>query len=326
MDIIFLGTSSGVPTKTRNVSAAAIKMDTHKAWCLVDCGEGTQQQLLHTSLSLNNLQLICITHMHGDHCYGLPGLVATTSMGNRTEPLTIIGPAAVKTWLEQTIELTEMRLTYPLRFISVEEMSVPFEMDDFVVNRVALSHRIASFAYVFSEHNIKPKLDVAKLKAAGVPAGPQWGAIQRGEMVTLETGDILQSSDFLLDARKPRRVIIAGDNDTPELLTQVAQGIDVLVHESTYTEDIAIKVGSTPQHSYAKQVAKFAEQQQVKHLILTHFSARYQDEGRSGLASVNDIAIEAKGFYSGQLFLAQDFAHYHLGIDGVLAQKMPESE
>lgn len=320
MNITFLGTSAGVPTKTRNVSATVVKMANSKAWCLVDCGEGTQQQLLKTALSLNNLKLICITHMHGDHCFGLPGLLATASMSNRTQPLILIGPVGLKKWLENTIALTQTRLTYPLEFVSVETLTEPLETYSFFVERIALSHRVPSFAYCFTEKNRKPMLDVAKLKAEGIEAGPLWGAIQRGEDSVLENGTSINAQSFLLPAGKSRRVIISGDNDSPELLAGYARDIDVLVHESTYTEAIAIKVGKGPQHSSAKQVAKFAASCQVKNLVLTHFSSRYQDHEFEGEGSITEISREAKRFYTGNVFLAKDFDTYHLGIDGVFSK------
>jgi ribonuclease Z len=320
MNITFLGTSSGVPTKTRNVSASVVKMENSKAWCLVDCGEGTQHQLLKVSFSLSNLKMICITHMHGDHCFGLPGLLATASMSNRTKPLIIVGPAELQTWLESTIELTQTRLTYPLEFVNVAMQSDRLETYGFFIERIALSHRVPSFAYVFTEKNMKPMLDVVKLKAASIELGPLWGAIQRKEDVVLENGEVIKAQDFLLAARKPRRMIVAGDNDSPDLLADYAKNVDVLVHEATYTEDIALKVGKVPQHSCAKRVAEFASACQLNNLVLTHFSSRYQDEDFVGLGSIAEIGREAKRVYSGNVFLAKDFDTYHLDVEGVLTK------
>ena len=123
MEVIFLGTSSGVPTKHRNVTAIAVKMLKSKSWYLVDCGEGTQHQILHTNLSLNNLQAIFITHVHGDHCYGLPGLLASAAMSGRTNSLTIIGPGNIREFIENTQKTTQMRLSFNINFIDVEKVS-----------------------------------------------------------------------------------------------------------------------------------------------------------------------------------------------------------
>src|SRR5690606_26719888 len=110
MNLIFLGTSAGMPTKFRNVTALAVQEDTGRAWYLVDCGEATQHQILRTKLSLNRLAAIFITHVHGDHCYGLPGLLASTGMSGRTEPLVIVAPAGIEDWINSTLQLTSLHL------------------------------------------------------------------------------------------------------------------------------------------------------------------------------------------------------------------------
>lgn len=133
MEIVFLGTSSGTPTKMRNVSGVAVKMVSSKIWCLVDCGEGTQHQILHTSLSLNSLQAIFITHLHGDHCYGLPGLLASAATQGRTEPLIIVCPAAVRDFILATQQTTQLTLSYPINFVIVEQVGGAVAIDEFDV-------------------------------------------------------------------------------------------------------------------------------------------------------------------------------------------------
>jgi len=319
MEIVFLGTSSGTPTRTRNVSAIAVRRDNSKFWSLVDCGEGTQQQILRTNLALNSLQAIFITHVHGDHCYGLPGLLASASMAGRTDPLWIIGPPEIKVFLDAVQLNTQLRLPYSLRFICTEDVADSFTHQDidFDVETVALSHRVPSFAYVFSEKNIQPKLDVEKLQQAGIIQGPLWGRIQQGEDSTLPDGRLIQAKNFLQSSRSPRKIIIAGDNDTPGLLAECAKTAQVLVHESTYTHEVAIKVGSEPQHSSAKIVAQFADECAIENLVLTHFSPRYQDNVAYS-PSIADIEAEAKNFYHGNLFLAKDFDIFHLDKMGCL--------
>ncbi|MCW8997745.1 MAG: MBL fold metallo-hydrolase, partial [Kangiellaceae bacterium] len=122
MKITFLGTSSGVPTKHRNVSGIALEVGENKNWFLIDCGEATQHQLLNTKLSTRNLSAVFITHIHGDHCYGLPGLLASTAMSGRTETLYLIGPAKIKQFIDGVIEATDLFLTYPLEFLDVETL------------------------------------------------------------------------------------------------------------------------------------------------------------------------------------------------------------
>lgn len=306
MQLQFLGTSSGTPTKQRNVSGIVIKKKNAKRWCLVDCGEATQHQLLHTSLSLNTLDTICITHVHGDHCYGLPGLLASAAMNGRKDALTIIAPNAIQTYLQGIIETTELHLNYELNFIDAAQIiDDACVTNDFSVQAVKLSHRVTCFGYVFTENYTAAKLDTDKLKADNIPAGKLWGQLQQGQDVTVD-GNTILSADYLLPAGNTRQIIISGDNDTPKLYEAFAQTADVLVHEATYTQDIAKKVGDGPMHSDAYRVATFAEKAGIKNLVLTHFSPRYQaDVSKS--PSIADIETEANQHYTGNLLLANDF-------------------
>ena len=323
MEIIFLGTSSGTPTKNRNVSGCVVKMPASKAWGLVDCGEGTQHQLLYTPLSLLHLEFIAITHVHGDHCYGLPGLLASTSMLGRKHPLIIIGPKDIENFVTATLKYSATELSFPLFFVDVEELvqnSVCQKTELFSIEAVTLSHRVASFAYCFTELVISEKLDIQALKREGIPAGELWGRLQKGDTVVLEDGRRLNGKDFLLPPRPPRRVWVAGDNDQPNLLEPYLLPSDVLVHESTYTAEISKKIGPVPQHSCAQRVAMFAEGISLKHLVLTHFSPRYQEAGAKG-HTLEDIENEAKTFYQGNLFLARDFDVFSLTEHGELLHR-----
>lgn len=320
MEIQFLGTSSGTPTKTRNVSGLAIRAFGSRQWCLIDCGEGTQHRILHTNLSLTNLGAIFITHVHGDHCYGLPGLLASAGMLDRTEHLFIVGPPTIEQFTRCVMDTTQLGLPYPLKFINVENLPGTQLLPDFHVQATALSHRVPSFAYGFCEKTVENKLDVAKLECDGVPRGPSWGRIQQGSDVALPDGRIVCARDYLLPPRKPRKIIVGGDNDRPDLLTAEAQTADVLIHEATYTEDVLNKVGPGPQHSTARKVAQFASDAKIRNLVLTHFSPRYQVGG--GTPSIADIEAEARVLYKGNLFLANDLDRYILDRQGILAKAM----
>lgn len=317
MELQFLGTSSGTPSKTRNVAGLALRMD-GGGWVLVDCGEGTQHRILHTTLSLHTLQAICITHLHGDHCYGLPGLLASAGMGNRVEPLLLIGPAALRAYVEGVMATTELRLPFALRFVDVTQLAGMAPLPQLDIAATALSHRVPSWAYRFAEREVERRLDGARLAAAGVPPGPDWGRLQQGGSVTLADGRVLQGTDYLLPARRPRAVVVAGDNDRPELLRDAVRDAHVLVHEATYTQDVLDKVGPGPQHSSARMVAQFAAQAGVAQLLLTHFSPRYLDQPRPGLPAAADIEAEARAHYGGTLFLARDLARYRLDRQGTL--------
>ena len=321
MEIVFLGTSAGTPSKIRNVSGLAIHRVNSKKWCLVDCGEGTQHQLLYTKLSLTQLQAIFITHIHGDHCYGLPGLLASAAMQGRTDPLWIVGQSEIQTFIKLMQTAVHLNLNYELKYKCIDKPDTM--LDDlgieFDIETIELSHRVPSVAYSFSENRLSNKLDVDKLEQDKVTRGKLWGELQQGLDVQLDDGRIICAQDYLLPIQDPRKIIISGDNDDPSLLSQAAKTANVLVHEATYTQDIAIKVGSGPQHSYAKLVAQFANEIGLDNLVLTHFSPRYQNAINSS-PSIFDIENEARTEYSKNLFLANDFDRYTLNKQGVLTK------
>ena len=316
MDLQFLGTSSGVPTKARNVSATAVIEASGKSWYLVDCGEGTQHQLLHTPLSMRDLRGIFITHVHGDHCYGLPGLLASAGMSGRSEPLELIMPLALHEWLRLSLAVSQTYLPFELHLLAVETLQ-DWRSAQVAVTTVELSHRVPSYGFVFTEINPEPRLDTERLQADGIPRGPLWGDLAHGRQVEHE-GRVLDTLTYLKASRAARRIVVCGDNDSPALLAEVAKGADVLVHEATFTEPVLQRSQSNFGHSTAAAVAQFAEAAGVPNLVLTHFSARYQDNPQRS-PSIDDVRQEAQAHYSGQLTLARDLQRYHLGKDGLLA-------
>ncbi|QKZ05383.1 MBL fold metallo-hydrolase [Pseudomonas eucalypticola] len=315
MDLLFLGTSSGVPTKARNVSATAVIEASGKAWYLVDCGEGTQHQLLHSPLSVRDLRAIFITHVHGDHCFGLPGLLASAGMSGRSEPLEMVLPQALHAWVRQSLAVSDTHLPFDLRLHALESLD-QWTNASMAVNTVALSHRVPSWGYVFTEVNPDPRLDSERLLADGIPRGPLWGELAHGRDVEHE-GRAIAASSYLRPSRPGRRIIVCGDNDRPELLAQVAPGADVLVHEATFTQPVLERAQTSHGHSTAAAVARFAEAAGVPNLVLTNFSARYQGDPKRS-PCIDDVRVEAETHYSGRLVLAQDLQRYRVGRDAVL--------
>lgn len=315
VDLLFLGTSSGTPTKARNVSGLALLEDTGKAWYLIDCGEGSQHRLLRTPLSLHDLRAIFITHVHGDHCYGLPGLLASAGMMGRKAALDIIAPEGIEAWVRATLQMSHSWLGYELNFHAVETLS-EWRSPNIRVEATALSHRVPSYGYRFTEARPDPKLAIERLERDGIARGPLWGQLARGFDVEHE-GRTLRSEDYLDFARPPRRIVIGGDNNRPELLAEACSGAQVLVHEATYTQAITSGPRNDFGHSTAAAVAAFAEQADVPNLVLTHFSARYQSGPARG-PSIEDIRTEALRHYNGKLVLAEDLMRLHLDKWGAM--------
>lgn len=314
MEFTFLGTSAGTPTKARNVTGLALRHGGPRCWYLIDCGEGTQHQVLRTRYSLVQLQAVFITHVHGDHTFGLPGLLASASMAGRTEPLPIIAPSSLRAFIEVALGNTDSKLGYELVFIDSEATNFCWEDHAVKVTTAPLSHRVPCRAFVFTEANLERQLLTDKLRADGIEAGPIWGQLQQGQNVPLDKGTTLYANDYTTVSRSPRRIVVAGDNDTPELLKEACHGAQVLVHEATYTQEVSDRIRPWPQHSAAAQVARFAESINLPTLVLTHFSSRYQFHHDTA-PLIDEIAEEARAFYSGNLYLAQDLASYRLSRD-----------
>lgn len=333
--LTFLGTSSGIPTIDRNVSAIAVECINHNThaknhpWLLVDCGEGTQQQILKSPLSFGALQAILITHMHGDHCYGLAGLLASLGMHGRKGALTIIAPQAILTLLTTLKETTEWHINYDIQFFAIEEQLQSTKKDNGYQLRLsddhkinidiyALSHRCASYGFALTQEIFKQNLDTQKLTKLNIDKQEWRNIIKAKHQTQLQIGQhVLNPQEFIINKQEQLKIVIAGDNDDPSLLTQAVMNAKALVHEATYTENIRQKIlarpiemgGFDPKHSSAQMVAQFAYRERVPMLILTHFSARYalfEDEGAKQ-PNMGHIRAEARQYYDGMLVLARDF-------------------
>ncbi len=307
MRFTFLGTSAGAPTPYRNVTGLGMAIDDSRDWYLFDCGEGTQHQLQKTRYSAARLQAIFITHVHGDHCYGLPGLIASANMHGRTAPLTICAPDGIEQFLRATFLHTDVHnLRFPLEFVRSDREDFHYEDKQISVCSLPLSHRVPSFAYHCQEHP-PYQLDEQQLDSFAVPRGPLWNNLQQGEDVTLDDGRSISANSVRRPAWAPRRVIVGGDNDRPELLEEALRDSDLMIHEATFTEDVLAKVGPQYMHSTAAMVARSAERCQLAHLVLTHISQRYRlRSGENIEHSVEDLRAEARAIYSGNLHLAED--------------------
>jgi ribonuclease Z len=316
--LTFLGTSAGMPTRERNVSALAVQSVAGAEWMLVDCGEGTQQRLLHTRLPLRHLAVVCITHAHGDHCYGLPGLLESAGIAGRTAPLTLIAPDSVWRWLQATYALTEVGLPYEVQRVDANEWQWQGPGATLRIERHALLHRVPSQAFRIEVTQTQVHLDTRSLRATGLPPGPAWHALHEGRDVPFDgaAGGWLRSADFTATETLRGCAVIGGDNADPALLRAACAGAQLLVHEATFTQAVLDKVGPQWMHSSAQMIASFAESVGVPNLILTHLSARHHKP--DGLAALHQ---EAAAHYHGALWIANDLDVFTLDAQGKVSMK-----
>ena len=277
MELFFLGTGAGVPAKLRNVSALALLLlEERNAIWLFDCGEATQHQILHTSLKPRKIEKIFITHLHGDHIFGLPGLLGSRSFQGGTSDVTVYGPKGVRTFLEAALQLSGTHLKYSLDIVEIEE-GIIFADDQFTVETLLLDHNIASYGFRITEKDKMGTLDADRLKAEGVPPGPVYKKLKNGETVTLADGRTINGSEYVGPSQKGRVIAILGDTRPCENAIMLAQNADMLVHESTFSAD-SKQMARDYFHSTTAQAAEIARRANAGALCLTHISSRYTSE------------------------------------------------
>ncbi|AJS58321.1 ribonuclease Z [Paenibacillus sp. IHBB 10380] len=276
MEIVFLGTNAGVPTLQRNVTAIALRLfEERRSFWLFDCGEATQHQILRSSLKLSKLEKVFITHLHGDHLFGLPGLLASRSNQGGKSPLTLYGPHGLKQFIDTVMSLSQSRMDYELTVVE-HDGGVIFEDEGFMVESELLDHRIDSYGYRVTEKDRPGSLNLALLESHGCKPGPVYGKLKRGESIDLGEGKILKPEDVLGKPKKGRIVTILGDTRPCSSVISLAKDADLLVHEATFLHDM-VDTAHDYHHSTALQAAEAAKNSGVQELVLTHFSSRYKD-------------------------------------------------
>jgi ribonuclease Z len=269
LDLVFLGTSASAPTAQRGTSALLIRRGGERL--LIDCGEGTQRQLLRSNVGLVDLREVFITHYHADHYLGLPGMMKTFALRGRDVPLTIYGPPGLDD-LFGALRRVFGRLTYGYELETVRPGDV-LERGEYDLNVFGVEHGVAAVGYALVEHTRPGRFDVAAADALGVPNGPERGALQRGEAVTVD-GRTVTPAEVLGAPRAGRKVVLTGDSAPSESVLAVASGADLLVHEATFLSDEEERARET-MHSTALGAASLARDAGVQLLALTHISSRY---------------------------------------------------
>jgi ribonuclease Z len=276
LQLIFLGTGAGRPTKTRNVSSIALLLpEPQNGFWLFDVGEATQHRLLETKLKLNKLERIFITHLHGDHIYGLPGLLSSRSFYDGASKLQLFGPPGLRAYIDCVFQKSGVHLSFELEIIEIEVGQI-FADSRLTVEAAELDHRICCFGYRIVERPRPGKLDLALLTRYGVQPGPLYGKLKNGEDVTLLGGQIIRSSEAVGPPTKGRIVTILGDTRPCEHSNRLAKSADLLVHEATFAAGMEEKAAAYG-HSTVLQAAQAAARADAKRLVVTHFSARFDD-------------------------------------------------
>jgi ribonuclease Z len=270
LDVVFLGTSASAPTANRAPLALLVRRGGERL--LFDCAEGTQRQLMRSSVGLPDLEEIFLTHFHADHYLGLPGMLKTFSLRQREVPLTVYGPPGLRD-LFSSLGRVVGKLSYPLELVEIRGGDA-LERSGYRILAFPVHHGVSAVGYALVEQVRPGRFDVETADALGVPNGPERGALQRGESITLADGRVLTPDAVLGEARPGRHIVIAGDTAPTETVRVLSENADLLIHEATFLEDERDRAADTL-HSTALQAAEIARDAKVRLLALTHVSPRY---------------------------------------------------
>lgn len=272
MRLVFLGTAGSWPTAERNVSAVALKRGPEVI--LFDCGEGTQRQFQRSGLSYMEVGKILVSHLHGDHFLGIGGLAQTMEMNGREAPLLVVGPPGLQEAVEGLTRIGHFKPGFPVRVEEVKDRAV-LDFGEYEIQARSLKHTVPNLGYAVAEKQRPGRFDRARALELGVPEGPLFGRLHRGEDVALPDGRLVRSGEVVGPPRRGRKVVYSGDCVPCEATVELARGADVLIHDATFGSDVA--EANAMGHSTALQAAEIARRAGVGLLFLSHFSARYRD-------------------------------------------------
>ncbi len=272
MNLTFLGTGGGLPSPQRGVSAIALQYG--RDILLFDCGEGTQRQFMSASLSFMKISSIFITHLHGDHVLGIPGLIQSMNLSGRTDPLSVFGPSGTVDLINSSLSLGYFNPDYE---INVYEMNPGDSVNSsgLTIKAVEADHTVPAVSFIVQERQRAGKFSKSAAKELGIPEGPLYGRLQSGKSIVVN-GRTIESSMVMGPPRRGRKLAYSGDTRPTDLFAEEAEGCDVMIHEATVMADLADR-GLEFGHSSSAAAAEIAKKAGAKKLILTHFSNRYED-------------------------------------------------
>ena len=300
--VIFLGTAGSVPTSKRSLPAIVIQRKDELL--IFDCGEGIQRQMIQAGAGFHRKTKVFITHLHGDHVLGLPGLLQTMSLLDRKLKLEIYGPPGTEAFVNAIQRTVQFILTFPLEILEVEDANIVCEEREYELRAVWADHVVPGLAYALIEKPRPGKFNLEKAKALGIPEGPLWSKLQHGSAVKLPNGQVVKSEEVLGSPRPGRKVVYSGDTRPTENVVELAQNADLLIHDGTFDDELADKAYEDG-HSTASQAAEIANKAKVKWLILTHVSARYRNV---------DVLVEQARKFFPKTDIAEDFMKIDLPL------------
>ncbi len=290
MRVTFLGTGGAVPTTERGPSALVLEREGERL--LFDCGEGTQRQMMRfgTGFSVSHL---FVTHLHGDHVLGIPGLVQTLDFNDREAPLAIHGPPGSKRHLRDLVEAGGYRPSFPLTINEVRPGNVALDADGYEVRTFPTDHRnVSSLGYALVEDDRRGRFDREKAEELGVPVGPKFGRLHDGEAVELDDGTIVRPEQVVGEPRPGRRFVYTGDTRPTDATVEAAEEPDLLVHDATFASEWAERARGTG-HSTGREAAEIANRAGARRLALVHISSRYAGDA-------SPIERDAEGRFRGE--------------------------
>ena len=291
MKLVFLGTSAAQPTEKRGLSCICLEKEGEIL--MFDAGESAQISYMKSGLGWNKKMKLFVTHLHGDHCVGILGLLQTMSMQNRTEPLEIFGPKGIDEFLAANIKILNFGLPFSILITIVNEGTI-YENNKFLIHAVKANHSITAFSYLFEEKDKPGRFNIEKAKELGIPEGELWNKLQNGIDV-INNEKIIKPEQVLGKKRPGKKIGISGDTMPTKELEEFFNECDYLVFDSTFLDEEKQRAQDTC-HSTAKQAAELGKNANVKNLILTHFSARYKDEigHKTEAEQIHNSVITAK--------------------------------
>ena len=294
MRVVFLGTSGGVPTPKRSLPAICIQrkcMHAKDELIIFDCGEGVQRQMIQASVGFHRRTKVFITHLHGDHVLGLPGMLQTMSLLHRKQKLDVYGPAGIKAFIDAVHRTVDCAPTFPVEITEIHRAGVVLEEKEYQIQAVKADHAAClalkqascfvskpcvCFSYALIEKPRPGRFSPEKAKALGVLEGPLWSRLQHGGKVKLADGRVVKPEQVVGAPRLGRKIVYSGDTRPTKSLTELAVNADLLIHEATF-DDKLLRRALDDGHSTPSEAAATAKKASVKRLILTHFSPRYKN-------------------------------------------------